>query len=93
MNGADRGYIDKKISEFQQNCVVHGKEIDAHFSNVEKNIITEIKNIKIEMLEELGKRDKQIVRLEVKSGLWGLIGGILTVLITIGVYYIKHKAF
>ena len=44
MNGQDREFFSKEINSIKSNCVNVQKTIEMHFSGIEKNIITEIKN-------------------------------------------------
>jgi hypothetical protein len=69
---------------FNQWAVYILKELERQVKEDEKQQ-TEHENLKTEQI----KQGKQIARLEVKAGLWGIIGGIATIVFYIALEYLK----
>lgn len=55
----------------------------------DKNIRTDMENVLGNIKTEQTLQGKQIARLEVKAGMWGIIGGIATILVYIAIEMIK----
>ena len=54
-----------------------------------KDITKDDDKFKWFVVENLFKMESRLSRLEVKSGVWGAVGGVFTVSIALGIYYLK----